>query len=46
MAGSVGRRSMLLVPKKPAIPRVVRKTLATSAGSAIGPPWQRTITSS
>src|SRR6185312_13591884 len=46
IAGSVGSRSTLLAPKKPAIPRVFRKTSATSDGSAIGPPWQRTITSS
>ena len=36
---------MLLAPKKPAIPRVLRKISAASAGSAIGPPWQSTRTS-
>src|SRR5690625_5668233 len=46
MARSVARRSTLEAPKKPAIPSVFSKMYCTSSGSAIGPPWHSTITSS
>src|SRR2546422_4000454 len=42
MARSAGSRSMLEAPKKPAMPRVLLSTRATSFGSASGPPWQIT----
>ena len=46
IAISVGSRSMLEAPKNPTTPVVRSSTYAASSGSAIGPPWQRTITSS
>ena len=46
IATSVGSRSMLDAPKKPTTPVVRSSTYAASSGSAIGPPWQRTSTSS
>ncbi len=42
MAVSDGSRSMLEAPKNPATPVVRARTYRASAGSAIGPPWQRT----
>ena len=34
---------MLEAPKKPATPVVWSRTYWASSGSAIGPPWQRTM---
>ena len=45
IATSVGSRSIDDAPKKPTTPSVRARTYAASSGSAIGPPWQRTITS-
>ncbi len=42
---SVASRSMLEAPKKPAMPVVRARTYSASSGSAIGPPWQRTMMS-
>src|SRR5215217_50340 len=46
IATSVGSRSIDDAPKKPTIPSVRSSTYWASSGSASGPPWQSTITSS
>jgi hypothetical protein len=43
IARSVGNRSMLVAPKKPAMPGIFASALPAASGLSNGPPWLITV---